>query len=100
MDREQKGGWVYIMVHRYRGTVYVGSTADLAFRVSQHREGHGSKFCAEYGLTRLVCAELFSTMQEAMDHERRVKRWRREWKFALIEKANSDWRDLFDETLS
>ncbi|VWX54475.1 hypothetical protein NOVOSPHI9U_630024 [Novosphingobium sp. 9U] len=29
MDREHKGGWVYIMADRYRGTMYVGVTADL-----------------------------------------------------------------------
>ena len=99
MDREEKGGWVYIMADRYRGTIYVGSTADLAFRVSQHREGQGSKFCAEYGLTRLVWAELLPTIQEAMDQEKRIKRWRREWKFALIEKANPDWCDFCDDIL-
>ena len=99
MDREQQGGWVYIMADRYRGTIYVGSTADLAFRVFQHRSGEGSKFCAEYGLMRLVWMELLPTMQEAMDQEKRVKRWRREWKLALIEKANPDWRDLYEDIL-
>jgi len=78
MDREQHGGWVYIMADRNRGTIYAGSTADLAFRVCQHREGQGSKFCAQYGLTRLVWAELLPSMQEAMDQEKRIKRWRRE----------------------
>jgi putative endonuclease len=34
MDREQQGGWLYIMADRYRGTIYVGSTADLAFRIA------------------------------------------------------------------
>ena len=100
MDREQQGGWVYIMTNRYRGTLYVGSTADLAARIAQHRMGEGSKFCAEYGLTRLVWMELLPTMQEAMDQEKRVKRWRREWKFALVEKGNSEWHDLFDDILA
>lgn len=100
MDREQRGGWVYVMADRYRGTMYVGSTADLAFRVFQHRGRNGSNFCAEHGLVRLVWAELFPMMQEAMDQEKRIKRWRREWKFALIEKANRDWRDLFDNIFS
>jgi putative endonuclease len=99
MDREQQGGWGYIMSNRYRGTLYVGSTADLAFRVSQHREGVGSKFCAEYGLTRLVWAAFLPTAQEALDHEKRLKRWHRAWKIELIEKANPDWRDLFDDLL-
>ena len=75
MDREQQGGWVYIMSNRYRGTLYVGSTADLPLRVSQHRTSTGSKFCAEHGLTRLVWAEFLPTAQEALDHEKRLKRW-------------------------
>jgi putative endonuclease len=27
-------------------------------------------------------------------HEKRLKRWRRDWKFALIERGNPDWQDL------
>ena len=41
-----KGGWVYIMTDRYRGTLYTGVTSDIAARVWAHREGRGSKFCA------------------------------------------------------
>jgi putative endonuclease len=50
----QSGGWVYIMADRYRGTVYVGVTADLSARISQHRAGTGSNFCKRYGLHHLV----------------------------------------------
>ena len=42
MDRERRGGWVYIMANRYRGTMYVGMTADLSHRVMQHRTRLGS----------------------------------------------------------
>ncbi|MDZ4138935.1 MAG: GIY-YIG nuclease family protein [Erythrobacter sp.] len=100
MDRETRGGWVYIMADRYRGTMYVGVTADLAARVSQHREGSGSDFCARYGLKLLVWAERTDAIDAAIAHEKRVKRWRREWKFALIEKGNPDWDDLFDQLLA
>lgn len=85
------------MSNRYRGTIYVGVTADLVARITQHREGRGSEFCAEHGLTRLVWAEFTVPIDEAIAHEKRVKRWRREWKFDLIERANPEWRDLFDE---
>jgi len=51
------GGWVYIMMNRPNGTLYVGVTSDLARRYAQHREGAGSKFVSRYSLTRLVCAE-------------------------------------------
>ena len=90
----EKGGWVYIMADRYRGTMYVGVTANLAARIYQHRTGTGSDFCRRYGLARLVWAELGYDIQSCIAHEKRVKRWRREWKFALIEQANPDWIDL------
>ena len=96
MDRETHGGWVYIMANRYRGALYVGVTADLASRVSQHCDGSGSDYCARRGLTRLVWAEFSNPIDAAIAHEKHLKRWRCEWKFALIEKANPDWNDLFD----
>lgn len=97
MDRERKGGWVYIMTNRYRGAMYVGVTSDLPARVFQHRTGTGSDYCAERGLTRLVWAERGDSIEDCIAHEKRVKRWRREWKFALIERGNPDWCDLFDQ---
>jgi putative endonuclease len=96
MDRERHGGWVYIMADRYRGAMYVGVTAHLAARVYQHRSGQGSDFCARYGLLRLVWAERGSDIATCIAHEKRLKRWRRQWKFELIERGNPDWRDLAD----
>ena len=88
---------MYIMADRYRGAMYVGVTSDLAARISQHRVGTGSGFCERYGLKRLVWAERGDTIEECIAHEKRVKRWRRAWKFALIEKGNPGWIDLFDQ---
>src|SRR3569623_328461 len=96
MDRERRGGWVYIMADRYRGAMYVGVTSDLPRRIREHRTGTGSDFCARYKLHRLVWAERGDAIEDCIAHEKRVKRWRREWKFDLIERANPDWRDLFD----
>ena len=91
-----KGGWVYMMADRYRGAMYVGMTADLAARIYLHRCGDGSDHCRRYGLHRLVWAERGETIEDCIVHEKRVKRWLRPWKFALIEKGNPDWQDLFD----
>ena len=95
-----KGGWVYIMADRYRGAMYVGVTANLARRVFLHREGRGSEFCAQYWLDRLVWAERGDTIEDCIAHEKRLKRWRRTWKFALIEQVNPDWSDLYDHLVS
>ncbi|MCU0890998.1 MAG: GIY-YIG nuclease family protein [Sandarakinorhabdus sp.] len=92
-----KGGWVYIMADRYRGGIYVGVTADLVRRVQQHRDGAGSEHVLRHGLTRIVHAERFDEILAAIAREKQLKRWRREWKFALIEAHNPDWRDLWDD---
>lgn len=97
MDAGQQGGWVYMMSNRYRGTIYVGVTAQLAERVHQHLNGAGSDFCAQYGLNRLVWAERGPDMVACIAQEKRMKRWRREWKFELIERGNPDWLDLSGE---
>ena len=92
-----KGGWVYIMANRYRGGMYVGVTADLTRRVYQHRVAEGSQHVADFGKTRIVFAERHEDIVAAIAREKRLKKWRREWKFALIETANPDWRDLWDD---
>ena len=93
----EKGGWVYIMANRYRGGMYTGVTADLPRRVWQHREGEGSQHVNATGKTQLVYAERHEAIEDAIAREKLVKKWRREWKFALIEKDNPDWDDLWEQ---
>lgn len=94
MERE-KGGWVYIMTNAAHGTLYIGVTAHLAERVTQHREGRGSEFCTEHGLTRLVYVERHGDIREAIAREKAMKRWKRAWKLRLICAQNPQWRDLY-----
>ena len=89
-----RGGFVYVMTNRPGGVLYIGVTADLARRIHQHRTGQGSSFCRRYGLDRLVLVEEYPTIEEAIVREKRLKKWERAWKIALIEAANPGWRDL------
>jgi putative endonuclease len=89
-----KPGWVYMMANRYRGTVYTGVTADIRARIWQHRE-QPDGFVARHALRHLVHVEALPTIEEAIAREKAVKKWRREWKIELIERANPEWRDLF-----
>ena len=91
----EKGGWVYILATRYRGGMHVGVTSDLIRRVWQHREGEGSIHVTDFAKTRLVYAERHEEIEPAIAREKLVKKWRREWKFALIETENPDWLDLW-----
>ncbi|MGN7930903.1 GIY-YIG nuclease family protein [Sphingopyxis sp. 22461] len=91
-----KGGHVYIMADRYRGTIYIGVTAHLSARIMQHRTGDGSDFCKRYCLERLVYAEPHDDIRDAIAREKAMKKWNREWKIRLIEGQNPDWLDLFN----
>jgi putative endonuclease len=89
--------FVYILASRRNGTLYVGVTNDLTRRMIEHKKRLVPGFTREYGVDRLMYAETYSSVFEARARERSVKRWRREWKIALIEKTNPGWRDLFGE---
>ena len=92
-----RGGWTYIMTNHMRGVLYIGVAADLPVRVAQHRAGEGSAFCKRYRLTRLVLAEHHDMIEDAIKREKLLKTWKRAWKIELIEAANPEWRDLWDD---
>ena len=85
---------VYILANRYNGALYVGVTSNLVARIIQHREGTFEGHTKKYGITRLVWFETGESMEGAIAHEKRLKRWRRDWKRNLIERDNPAWNDL------
>jgi len=88
---------VYILASGRNGTLYTGVTSDLAMRMSQHKHGVFGGFSARYGCKQLVWYEPQIDMRCAIHREKQIKRWRRDWKLALIEAGNPEWRDLVDE---
>ncbi|MGB7101487.1 MAG: GIY-YIG nuclease family protein [Xanthobacteraceae bacterium] len=89
--------FVYVLANRPMGVLYVGVTNDLARRIWEHKTKAVPGFTRTYGLVNLVYCEQHESILEARARERTVKRWRRAWKFKLIEQANPSWRDLSDE---
>ncbi|MGB3456367.1 MAG: GIY-YIG nuclease family protein [Litorimonas sp.] len=89
------GGWFYIMANRKNGTLYAGATRDLASRDFEHKTRVNPKsFTARYGCDRLVYYEAHDLLMDAVARENAVKRWKRSWKIALIERDNPEWRNL------
>jgi putative endonuclease len=84
----------YMLANRSGGTLYVGVTSDLVRRMEQHFAGMGSVFAARYGCRALVWFERFPTIADAIAMEKRLKRYRRDWKINVIERSNPEWRDL------
>jgi putative endonuclease len=85
---------VYIMASGRNGTLYVGVTSNLIGRIGQHRDGTFAGFTSRYDVRRLVWYETAATMADAIASEKRIKRWRREWKMNVIARANPHWDDL------
>ena len=85
---------VYILASQRHGTLYVGVTSDLARRIEQHRSDSVPGFTRRYRVHRLVWAEAHETMESAIAREKAMKKWKRSWKVALIERGNPLWRDL------
>jgi len=88
---------VYILTNRRNGTLYVGVTSDLIKRVWQHKSKFVVGFSQKYGLDKLVWYELHESMESAIKREKAIKFWKRKLKIEVIEKTNSEWRDLYDD---
>jgi putative endonuclease len=89
--------FVYILASRRQGTLYVGVTNDVVRRVAEHKAKLVPGFTYMYNVDKLVYLEQYPSILEARARERALKRWRRAWKIALIEKLNPGWRDLSDQ---
>jgi putative endonuclease len=88
---------VYLLASRRNGTLYTGVTSDLLGRIYQHREGLLGGFTKKHGIKLLVWFEQHATIEHAIVREKRIKKWNRAWRLALIEKDNPGWRDLAED---
>lgn len=89
--------FVYILASKKNGFLYTGLTSDLPKRIWEHKEGVAEGHTKSYSIKRLVYYEIHDTFEQAEIREKRIKRWRREWKDRLIEENNPEWNDLYSE---
>jgi len=86
--------FVYILSNKTRTTFYIGVTNDLHRRVVEHYSLMGSKFTKKYKLTDLVYFEHFAEVRQAIQREKQLKNWHRDWKLNLIRTVNPGMIDL------
>ena len=90
--------WTYITTNRPNGTLYVGMTTELKYRIESHKnKKYPNSFSARYNLDKLVWYEEFDRIEDARAREKQLKDRSRAKKIALIEKMNPEWRDLYYE---
>ena len=86
---------VYILASKRNGTLYIGVTSDLVKRIWEHKNNLVKGFTERYNVHNLVWYELHENMTSAIEHEKKLKEWKRAWKLDLIEGSNPNWNDLY-----
>lgn len=95
----EKQYYVYILASQKYGTLYIGVTNDLKRRVYEHKQKLIGGFTATYGVDKLVYFETTSSIEAAIQREKCIKAWKRNWKINKIENVNPEWEDLYPSLL-
>ena len=94
-----KNSYVYILTNSTNTVFYIGVTNNLSRRLAEHKEDRPGTFTAKYHLHKLVYFEQFSSIENAIERETRLKGWSRQKKIGLIRFANPDFNDLQESYL-
>ncbi|MEA1994830.1 MAG: GIY-YIG nuclease family protein [Campylobacterota bacterium] len=87
--------YVYILASKKNGTLYIGVTDNLIRRVYEHKNDIVDGFTKKYHVHKLVYYEQTNDINSAIQREKQLKKWRRQWKIDLIEKNNPNWDDFY-----
>ena len=85
---------VYIMTNYSQTSFYIGITGNLQKRVWEHKNKFVEGFTKRYNIDRLVYYELTDSVETALNREKQLKRWHRDWKINLIKEMNPEFKDL------
>ncbi|MDR1123107.1 MAG: GIY-YIG nuclease family protein [Elusimicrobiota bacterium] len=94
-----KNYYIYIITNYTNTTLYIGTTNNLIRRIYEHKNKSVEGFSSKYNLKKLVYYEVFQDISKAIEREKQLKNWNRDWKVKLIENTNPEWKDLHDEIM-
>src|SRR3989338_4839189 len=78
-----KNYYIYILASKRNGTLYVGVTNNLTKRVAEHKNGIVDGFTKKYKVHNLVYYERTNDIESALNREKAIKKWNREWNLDL-----------------
>ena len=90
---------VYITTNINNSTLYIGVTGNLPKRIYEHRSKLVDGFTKKYNVDKLIYFEQTENVQSALNSEKQLKNWHRDWKINLINSVNPKWKDLSDSLL-
>jgi len=88
---------VYILTNYLNTTLYIGVTNNLLRRIYEHKTEENKSFSQKYKLNKLIYFEITETIESAINREKQLKNWKREWKLDLIKKVNPSFKDLSED---
>jgi putative endonuclease len=91
---ERKQYYVYILTNKKNKVLYIGVTNDLERRMFEHKNKLIDGFTKKYNLNKLIYYEVTGNVLSALEREKQLKNWHRDWKINLIDKFNPEWKDL------
>ena len=86
--------YTYILASSKNGILYIGVTNDLCRRIHQHKNKEIKGFTQKYAVDKLVYYEIYFDIRIALEREKNLKKWKRNWKLKLIESMNPNWEDI------
>ncbi len=89
--------FIYIVTNRNKTVLYIGVTNDLQRRVYKHEQGLIPGFTKKYNCHYLIYYEHFQDINDAIEREKILKKWRREKKENLVNEFNPDWKFLNED---
>jgi putative endonuclease len=92
-----KSGYTYIISNYARTVLYIGVTNDIERRTMEHKTGNGSLFTKQYNCKYLLHFEEYQTIVDAIEREKQLKNWKKEWKWNLIKENNAELIDLAND---
>jgi putative endonuclease len=86
--------YVYILTNKSNNVLYIGVTNDLVRRIYEHKNKVVNGFTKKYNLNKLIYFETTTDVRSALEREKQLKNWHRDWKINLISEFNPKWEDL------
>ena len=86
--------YVYILANHNNLVLYTGVTRNLSKRLLEHTEKVVKGFTSKYNVHKLVYYEETQDVRSAIEREKQLKNWHRQWKRKLIMEMNPRWEDL------
>ena len=89
--------YVYILSNQINSVLYIGVSNDLIRRMYDHKNKLVNGFSKRYNLNKLLYFEKTDNVEVAIQREKQLKNWHRQWKLNLIKENNPEFKDLSAE---